>query len=253
MDKSAFFVSDLHLGARYESADPRRAEGFEDFVRSLIGRASHLFLLGDLFEFWMEYRYFVPKDHFRVLSALRELQRSGVEIHYLCGNHDFNLGTFFQKEIGIETHEGPLRIELQGKKLLLLHGDGMNPDDKVYRWVRRVLHHPLANGLYRLLHPDLGMAIALNVGRLSRQHSGNVSRYLPRYEEAALKLLRESKADILMHGHIHAGFVKNFPEGIYVNTGEWLKKLQYVEMTGGECFLRDYNPSSSRLMASRRS
>ena len=244
MDKSAFFVSDLHLGTLYRNANPRRAEWFEEFVHSLSGRASHLFLLGDLFEFWMEYRYYMPKEYFRILSALHELKRSGVEIHYLCGNHDFNLGTFFRDEIGIETHDGPFRIELQGKRLLLLHGDGMDPRDKIYPWVRRVLHHPLSNWMYRLLHPDLGMKIALAVGRASRDHNGNIPRHLDRYEAAAKDLLRQGGADILMHGHVHAGFVKNLPEGVYVNTGEWLEKLQYVEMTGGECFLKTYDPTT---------
>ena len=124
----------------------------------------------------------------------------------------------------------------------MLHGDGLNPDDKAYRLVRRVLHHPLSNRLYKLLHPDLGMKIALSVGKFSRDRNENTPRHLPRYEAAARELLRAGRADILMHGHVHAGFVKEFPEGVYVNTGEWLEKLQYVEMTNGECFLRTYNP-----------
>jgi UDP-2,3-diacylglucosamine hydrolase len=112
------------------------------------------------------------------------------------------------------------------------------------------LHHPLSNWLYRLLHPDLGMAIALGVGRLSRNHNGNTPRHLSHYETAARALLKDSRSEILIHGHIHAGFVKKVPEGIYVNTGEWLERLQYVEMKDGECFLRTYNAPSSRLMAS---
>lgn len=250
MDKSAFFVSDLHLGTLYKNANPKREEEFESFLRSLMGRASHLFLLGDIFEFWMEYAHYIPKERFKVLSALYELRRSGVQIHYLCGNHDFNLGTFFGDQISIETHDGPFQLELQGKRLLLLHGDGMNAQDKIYPWVRRVLHHPLSNWLYRKLHPDLGMNIALGVGRLSRNHNSNLPRHLPRYEAAARALLTESRADILVHGHIHAGFVKNLPEGVYVNTGEWLERMQYVEMAGGECFLRSYSPAASTPSAS---
>ena len=144
--KSAFFVSDLHLGSLYKNAKPDRNVAFEAFLRSLTGRASHLFLLGDVFEFWMEHRYYIPKDHFGVLSALLELRRSGVEIHYVCGNHDFNLGTFFRDQIGAEIHDGSFHMELQGKRLLLLHGDGLNPDDKAYRFVRRILHHPCPTG-----------------------------------------------------------------------------------------------------------
>ena len=141
----AVFVSDLHLGTRYAGARQDRAGKFEQFVEGLQGRVSRLFLLGDVFEFWMEYRHFVPKAQFGVLAALRNLRRSGVAIDYLAGNHDFNLGTFFSDELGITTHGGPFAVELQGKRVLLLHGDGMDPGDKAYRFVKGVLRHPLSN------------------------------------------------------------------------------------------------------------
>src|SRR6266849_9713377 len=107
MGSAAFFVSDLHLGARYAKADPERAAHFEVFLRSLPGRAEALFLLGDLFEFWMEHRHYIPKTGFGVLSALRDLARAGIPVHYLAGNHDFELGTFLGQELGVHTHAGP--------------------------------------------------------------------------------------------------------------------------------------------------
>ncbi len=241
MSLPAVFVSDLHLGTRYAGARQDREEKFEKFVEGLQGRVSRLFLLGDLFEFWMEYRHFVPKHHFGVLAALRNLRRSGVPIDYLAGNHDFNLGTFFRDELGIETHDGPLAVELQGKRLLLLHGDGMDPADKVYRLVKGVLRHPVSNRAWKVIHPDLGMRIALGVGKASRDMHHGMARGLPRYEAEARRLMREGGHDVLMHGHVHAGFVKRVPEGLYVNTGEWVKRLEYVEMRDGECALKTYD------------
>ena len=236
----AVFVSDLHLGTRYGGARNDREALFERFLREQAGRIRHLFLLGDVFEFWMEHRHVVPKHHFRVLAALHELARGGVEIQYLRGNHDFNLGTFFDEQVGVRTHGGPLVVELQGRKVLLLHGDGMNPKDRAYRLVRRVLHSRWANFLWKLLHPDLGMKLALGVGKASRDAHGSIPRNLEDYEREARRLLRASGCDILMHGHIHAGFVKSVPEGIYVNTGEWLKRLEYVEMENGDVALKTY-------------
>jgi UDP-2,3-diacylglucosamine hydrolase len=236
----AVFVSDLHLGTRYSGARASREELFERFLLDQEGRASHLFLLGDVFEFWMEYRHFIPKDHFGVLAALHRLRRSGTEIHYCAGNHDFNLGTFFRDTLGIATHDGPFTAEVQGKRMLLLHGDGMNPADWKYRIVKRVLRHPLSNRAWKLLHPDLGMRIALGVGKASRDTHDGAPRDLDLYEAEARRLLRETGSDILMHGHVHAGFVKTLPEGVYVNTGEWVRRLEYVEMEGGECSLRTY-------------
>ena len=244
---SAFFISDLHLGTRYYAADMSREKRFEEWIRGLTGRATHLYLLGDVFEFWMEYRHYVPKHHLGVLSALYELRRSGVEIHYFCGNHDFNLGTFFTESLGIITHNGPLEVTLQGKRMLLLHGDGMNPSDWKYRLVRKVLHHPLSNWAYKLLHPDLGMKIALGVGKASRdQNHGEISdEKAAEYEVEALASLRQWY-DIVMHGHIHKGFVKTLPEGVYVNTGEWVKRLEYVEMSDGVCTLKSYTGDVGR-------
>jgi UDP-2,3-diacylglucosamine hydrolase len=237
----AVFVSDLHLGTRYAGARTDREGLFERFLYGLEGKASRLFLLGDVFEFWMEYRHFIPKHHFGVLAALRHLRRAGMEIHYVGGNHDFNLGTFFHETLDLVTHEGPFVAEVQGKRLLLLHGDGMNPRDRAYRLVKRVLRHPLSNWAWKLIHPDLGMRIALGVGKSSRDMHGGVPRDLDQYENEARRLLAQGY-DIVMHGHVHAGFVKTLPEGVYVNTGEWVKRLEYVEMVDGECSLRTYEP-----------
>jgi UDP-2,3-diacylglucosamine hydrolase len=242
---SAFFVSDVHLGTRYSKALPGREARLEAWIRGLTGRATHLFLLGDLFEFWMEHRHVVPKHHFGVLSALYELRRSGVEIHYVCGNHDFNLGTFFEESLGIVTHDGPFEMNLQGKRMLLLHGDGLDPRDWKYRIVRKVLHHPLSNRAWKLLHPDLGMRLALGVGKASRDHSGYDLK-IPEYETEVRKLLRQGY-DIVVHGHIHAGFVTRHPEGVHVNTGEWMTRMEYVEMKDGECSLKTYGFEELRI------
>src|SRR5690606_21355371 len=119
--------------------------------------------------------------------------------------------------LGIVTHSGPFTADIQGKRLLLLHGDGMNPRDWAYRILRRVLHSPLSNWAWKLLHPDLGMRLALGVGKASRDQHGGVPRDLDLYEAAARRMLAQGH-DIVMHGHVHAGFVKTLPEGIYVNT-----------------------------------
>ncbi len=243
MSRRAFFISDLHLGARYPKSHPHRAELFETFLRARADDAEQVFILGDLFEFWMEYHHYIPKHHFGVLAALRDLTGRGIPVHYLAGNHDFDLGAFFREQLGVATHADALAVEVQGRRLLLLHGDGMDAGDGAYRLVKRVIRSPLAGRLFRALHPDLGMALALAVGKLSRDRHGNVPRHLARYENAARALLRQGN-DIVMHGHVHAGFVKHLPEGIYVNTGEWLERLQYVEMADGECALKTYTPPS---------
>lgn len=243
-DRPAYFISDLHLGARYRGMPPERETWLLRFLREDAARASHLFILGDLFEFWMEYGSYVPKGHFRVLAALEALARSGVEVHYLAGNHDFNLGSFFRDQIGLRVHADEVRLDLQGKRLLLLHGDGLAASDGRYRFMKKVFRHPLSNFLFRLLHPDWGMGLAHGLSGLSRDQHKNRPRKMDEYEAAGRALLAKGDCDIVMHGHTHAAFVKQEPEGIYVNSGEWLYEMKYVAMEGGVCRVERFSPGA---------
>lgn len=241
MGRPVYFVSDLHLGAAYRRAAPDREQHFQRFLDTVASRASQLFILGDLFEFWMEYRNYIPKHHFRTLAALEQLVRKGVEVHYLAGNHDFNLGAFFEESLGMKVHHGPLPMVLQGRRVLLLHGDGLAGPDWKYRLVKGVTRHPWSNFWFKLLHPDWGMELARYLSRLSRDKHGNRPRMLPEYEKAGRALLAEGH-EVVMHGHTHSGFVKRFPEGIYINSGEWLERMEYVEFSEGEFALRTFDP-----------
>jgi UDP-2,3-diacylglucosamine hydrolase len=239
MSGIAYFVSDLHLGAKYRHARPEREALFIRFLEETASGGGHLFILGDLFEFWMEYRSFIPKAHFRTLAALGRLARRGVQVHYLGGNHDFNLGGFFSEHLDLLVHQGPLEMELQGKKLLLLHGDGLAASDWKYRMMKKITMHPWSNRCFKWLHPDLGMELAKRLSKLSRDRHGNLPRRLDEYETACRRFLSRG-FDIVMHGHTHAGFVRQLPEGIYVNSGEWLGRMEYVRMEGGVCTLETF-------------
>ncbi|MFC1584847.1 UDP-2,3-diacylglucosamine diphosphatase [Fibrobacterota bacterium] len=242
MKKKIYFVSDLHLGAEYDDAIPDRGEHFCRFIEQIEDRASHLMIMGDLFEFWMEYTHYIPKEYFQVLVSLHQLSRKGVEIHYFNGNHDFNLGSFFRKELGIHTHHKPQRLVLQGKSLHLLHGDGMARSDWKYRLVKSVLIHPFSNWCFRLIHPDWGMALAKFVGKSSRFHMNK--KISGEYQEKSIRVL-EKDIDIVVHGHTHLAFIKELKEGVYVNAGAWYQNLRYVEMADGRCSLKTYSKRKS--------
>ncbi len=244
MSQGVFFVSDLHFGANPQRCHPNREAKFREFLETLPGRASHLYILGDLFEFWLEYREYVPKRHFAVLAGLEALARSGVQVHYLSGNHDFSLGRFFEDQLGLHTHAGSVEAELQGKKCLLLHGDGMAASDWKQRLAKKVMTHPASLFTYKLLHPDLGMSLARGVSGASRASHDNRPRKLDEYEKKARTLLGRG-IDIVMHGHTHAAFVKELPEGRYVCTGEWMQRLNYVEMRDGNCECREFVPGEN--------
>jgi UDP-2,3-diacylglucosamine hydrolase len=261
LPQRALFLSDAHLGADPDGCYPDRQRALCAHLEAQVGRLSHLFIVGDLFEFWMEHRSCIPKGQLDVLCALRAIRRAGTEVHYLAGNHDFNLGQFFERELGLIVHQGTaasgssgdagpsgatagdssgatLDIELQGLRLRIVHGDGLASSDWKYRAVKATLLHPLSNRLWKLLHPDLGMWLARTVGSTSREHGLQYPIPCPEYDAAAVRLFDEAEAagkpiDALLHGHTHLGFVREMGTRLYINTGEWLFRPQWIELCEG--------------------
>src|SRR5262245_39149774 len=122
---SVFFVSDAHLGVDPADREAARTARLHDFLNSLVGRAASLYIVGDLFDFWFEYRTAIPRAHFHTLAALRDVRAAGIEITYLNGNHDFWLGPFLSDDLGVRTDESQLNIDLTGHRLLVRHCDGL--------------------------------------------------------------------------------------------------------------------------------
>jgi len=227
----AYFLSDLHLGCSHPSALADREARAIELLRSWRGQASHVFLMGDLFEFWMEYIHYINCHHFGFLRAIAELVESGVEVHYLCGNHDFQLDAFFPS-LGVHIHE-TLKIEVQGLRLWLQHGDGMSKSDWGYRLARPILHNKLNLFLFRLLHPDWGMALARFVGSTSRDALANCDSHLDEYADCARSIMKRESCQAMVHGHTHHASITQFPEGVHVDCGQWLFELNYVELREG--------------------
>jgi len=228
----AYFISDLHLGCEPRHCIPQREERLLLLLRSFKGQASHVFLVGDVFEFWMEYRDYVNRNHFGLLRALAELVESGVEVHYLCGNHDFRLDDFFPRTLGIQVHR-TLRMDLQGHRIWLQHGDGCARSDWKYRLASRVLHSPLNVALFRTLHPDWGMSLARFVGHTSRTVNQESDQKLAEYQSFAREVLMREQCDTVVLGHNHLGGIWDLGCGQLVNCGQWLFELSYAQLLDG--------------------
>ena len=168
MSLPAYFISDAHLGVTPPNAVPNREQALIRFIESIVGQASHLVIVGDLFEFWYEYNDYINRNHFDLFFALRNLVKSGCEVHLLQGNHDFAYGDFFPKSLGVQVHK-QLVLEIQGKRVLFRHGDGVAKSAFGYRLFRRILDFPLNRFIFKQIHPDWGMALARFVGGSSRK------------------------------------------------------------------------------------
>lgn len=240
MNSSAYFISDAHLGVNPPGSVPNREQALVRFMESIKGKASHLVIVGDLFEFWYEYNDYVCRNHMDLFFAMRELVKSGCEVHLLQGNHDFAYGDFFPKSLGVLTHK-ELKLDIQGKKVYFRHGDGVAKSDFGYRLLRRVLDFPLNRFLFRQLHPDWGMALARFVGRNSRKVGESRIIKMEEYLHWANCMLEKTGCSYCILGHHHISGIWNVENGTVASAGDWMKKLTYLRMEAGELDILNFN------------
>ncbi|NIR43199.1 MAG: UDP-2,3-diacylglucosamine diphosphatase [Gemmatimonadetes bacterium] len=224
MSKPALIVSDLHLGA----VPTEIRDEFIRFTRHWQGAAETLLINGDLFDFWFEYRTVVQSEHFHLLRALADLRESGVGLILIGGNHDAWGGAFLEDQIGMRLEEGPVELELAGRRALVAHGDGIGPGDHGYKMLKRTLRSRPARRLVRLIHPDLAARIVRRVSRTGVRDEIQVkkSRERAKVLETQATALLESRADIdlVVFGHCHVPQVKRIgSHGTYVNSGDWVE------------------------------
>ncbi|MCL1956556.1 MAG: UDP-2,3-diacylglucosamine diphosphatase [Fibromonadales bacterium] len=232
--KAAYFISDAHLGVLPTGSVHGREEHLANFLKELEGKATHLFIVGDLFEFWYEYNFYVPSPHFKILKALADLKDSGCEIKLMKGNHDFAYGKFFERELGIETCSHVV-AELHGRRVYICHGDGLARTDGSYRVFRKILDFKPNRFLFKWLHPDIGMHLALSIGSNSRNFNKKrvpEEEYLPKIRE----IMQKNGCDTFVHGHNHFGGLWKVPEGVIVNSGQWLFEENYSCISEKICY-----------------
>ena len=230
---AVFFISDAHLGAAPPDREADRTRRLHDFLNSLPGRAEALFIVGDLFDFWFEYRDAIPRRYFETLALLLRLREAGVEITYLNGNHDFWLGAFLRDTIGVLTHHDALPVERQGRRIWLHHGDGLIGGDLGYRMLKRVIRHPASIAFYRLLHPDLGIPFAHWISHFSRESRDELRFDGDRlWNEIAAPRFAEG-FDAVMIGHFHRTYERREGGREFFVLGDWIRNFSYVALEQG--------------------
>lgn len=242
--------SDVHLSVSQDGRD--RMNVFVSFLRQIdTSEVGRIVILGDLFDFWFEYRHVIFSGYFDVLCALAELRDGGVEFHFVCGNHDFWAGRFLEDRLDFTIHREPVLLELDGKRVLFAHGDGINPEDRGYRAYKRIARMPIVVRLFSMLHPDRAMWLAQRVShgsrsmfRVSDLSQGPEVKPLQRF---AKKALADGRAEVVMCGHSHYPVKEEFPTpngpGLYLNTGDWVNHRSYVECENGEFTLHTFTPT----------
>jgi UDP-2,3-diacylglucosamine hydrolase len=240
--KDIYFISDAHLGTDFKNCSIRK-KYLTLFLSEISLNASDLFIVGDLFDFWIEYKHVIRSVYFPILHQLKKLSAAGIQLHYLAGNHDFALGSFLRKEIGMEIYADHLDITLQEKKIHLYHGDGMLQSDSGYRFLRKVLRNPINQFLYKLLHPDIAIPLATLCSLISRNlvKKKFTEQKQRAYFDAAFTYL-ENGSDIMIMGHTHKPGIYDINGKIVCNTGDWLHQYTYARLNNGRITLWRYKP-----------
>lgn len=242
---TAIFISDAHLGI-LRSGERARQQHLVSFLEELDGSVTDLFMVGDMFDFWMEYRRFVRADLFPTLRALANLVSRGTAVHYVAGNHDFALGPFLTEQVGLTIHDPVFRGTLQGRAFHIQHGDGILSSDVGYRVLRGILRSRLNQRLYKMLHPEIGVRLAGIASSTSRHFNrGPLStKIIDRYRSVARTML-DSDVDTVVLGHTHTAELLTGDVGTYCNTGEWLTTFNYARLRDGDMTLWRHVPGAA--------
>lgn len=244
--KKIYFASDQHFGAPTVEKSKIREQKFVSWLNEIKTDADVLFLLGDLFDFWFEYKKAVPKGFVRVLGKLAELRDSGIQIYFFVGNHDLWMRDYFERELNIPVYHKPKEFTFNNKTFLIGHGDGLGPGDNGYKRMKKVFTNPFSKWLYRWLHPDIGIRLAQYLSVKNKLISGEEDvKFLGEENEWLVlyckKKLTEKHYDYFMFGHRHLPLEISINKNSkYINTGDWVTYFTYAIFDGEQMMLKSY-------------
>ncbi len=244
--KKIYFASDQHFGAPNAQKSLAREKHFVAWLDRIKQDAEAIFLLGDLFDFWFEYKQVVPKGFVRVLGKIAELKDNGIPIYFFVGNHDLWMTGYFETELNIPVYRKPTAFTLQGKTFLIGHGDGLGPGDKGYKFLKKIFTSKVCNWLFKWFHPDLGIGLAKYLSLENKTISGDEDvHFLGEDKEDLIlysKQILETKTfDYFVFGHRHLPMILDLPKNAkYVNTGDWISYYTYGVLENGVFELKEY-------------
>lgn len=244
--ETVFFMADAHLGLD-PGGDPARVRAISSFFSHVMESRGALFILGDFFDFWFEYRSVIPREHFVILKSLADLISSGIEVNYVGGNHDFWIGDFLRNTVGLRAFAGAVDLTCQGRRAFLSHGDGLAQRDRLYPLLRGFLHSRPVTALYGLLHPDLGLPLARWFSKLSRGYNTD---WAPDSEalwrDVAVPRF-EAGFDAVILGHVHKPLGMTRRQGSLFVLGDWINRFTYLVLSDGDFKRLKWNGAPSEL------
>ena len=242
-----YFASDFHLGAPNHSESAKREEHIVAWLDEIKTDAKEIYLVGDIFDFWFEYKHVIPRGFVRLQGKIAELTDSGIPIHVFTGNHDMWIFDYLPKELGIKLHRENIVMEYGSKKFLIGHGDGLGPGDKLYKMIKAVFSSKLCQWAFARIHPNLGIGIANAWSRKSRKTNVSYDEKFHGEEKEQLIIYckdyikQDPTIDYFVFGHRHLPIEHKISEkATYFNLGEWIKFNSYVVFDGEKMEMKEY-------------
>lgn len=254
MSKKYYFLSDFHLGAPDSLSSRKREKEIVRFLDQIKNDAEEIFIVGDMFDFWYEYRKVVPKGYVRLLGKLAEITDMGIPVYFFVGNHDMWMKDYFLKELSIPVYFEPKEFTLRGRQFLVGHGDGLGPGDKGYKLLKKIFRNPFCQWLFGILPPYLGMGLANYLSRRSRAQTGaseevflgEEREWLIIYSKERLKL---KFYDFFVFGHRHLPIDFRLSDKTrYINLGDWIHYNTYGVFDGNSLELRSFSGKEEKII-----
>ena len=246
-NKKIFFASDFHLGVPDHEQSVAREKRIVRWLDSIKHEAHSIYLMGDIFDFWFEYRHAIPKGFIRLQGKLAEITDSGIPVIFFTGNHDMWMFDYFTKELNIPIYRDPIELEVSNQKLLIGHGDGLGPGDSFYKVLKWFFNSSVCQWLFARIHPNLGIGIARFWSKRSRiSNTKREEKFQGEENELLLhyckELEKKNHHDYYVFGHRHLPLdLKVSENSRYVNLGEWVHFNTYAEYDGKQVSLKNFN------------
>lgn len=244
--KKVYFASDNHLGAPTMEKSKVRELKFVTWLNTIKADAGVIFLMGDLFDFWFEYKTVIPKGFTRTLGKLAELSDAGIQIHYFVGNHDLWMNGYFEEELNIPVYHTPQQYQINDTSFFIGHGDGLGPHDKGYKRMKKLFTNPIAKWCFKWLHPDIGVRLAQYFSVKNKLISGDDdATFLGEDKEwlilYAKRKLQNNHYDHFIFGHRHLPLeIKLNETSKYTNLGDWVNFYTYAVFDGKQLSLKKF-------------
>jgi UDP-2,3-diacylglucosamine hydrolase len=252
--KKVYFLSDFHLGAPDYASSLEREKLVVQFLDGIKDSAAEVFIVGDMFDFWYEYRTVVPKGFVRLLGKLAELTDAGIKMHFFVGNHDMWMKDYLQKEFNFAVYFEPAEFEFSGKNFLVGHGDGLGPGDHKYKFIKKVFRNPFCQWLFGIFPPYIGMGLANYMSRRSRAQTGaSEETFLGEDKEWLIiycrDVLKQKKFDFFVFGHRHLAIDFRLNDNSrYINLGDWIRYYTYAVFDGRDMKLQSYRSMDEKII-----